>query len=145
MHHGVRTYWGTGGNLCIRDYYFYIIFIIPILKELMIYIVSLLLLLLLLLLLYAVMAWRSVKGSTGTTLPLTLLLLLTPRILYLGIKWRWMVSFTFRPLHFSVWHYMRGLWTFLFRTALGPTQPPIQWVRRALSLGVKRPRREADH
>jgi hypothetical protein len=38
---------------------------------------------------------------------------------------------------------------FLFSTsstpALGPTQPPIQWVRRALSSGVKRPGREADH
>jgi hypothetical protein len=29
--------------------------------------------------------------------------------------------------------------------ALGPTQPPIQWVPEALSLGVKRPEREADH
>jgi hypothetical protein len=29
--------------------------------------------------------------------------------------------------------------------ALGPTQPLIQWVPRALSLGVKRPGREADH
>jgi hypothetical protein len=28
---------------------------------------------------------------------------------------------------------------------LGPTQPPIQWVWGALSLGVKRPGREADH
>jgi hypothetical protein len=28
---------------------------------------------------------------------------------------------------------------------LGPTQPPIQWERGALSLGVKRPGREADH
>jgi hypothetical protein len=28
---------------------------------------------------------------------------------------------------------------------LGSTQPPIQWVPVALSLGVKRPRREADH
>jgi hypothetical protein len=27
----------------------------------------------------------------------------------------------------------------------GPTQPPIQWVPGTLSLGVKRPRREADH
>jgi hypothetical protein len=45
--------------------------------------------------------------------------------------------------------YRRGLWTFLFtiasRTALGPTQHPIQGVPRALSLGVKRPGREADH
>jgi hypothetical protein len=29
--------------------------------------------------------------------------------------------------------------------ALGPTQPPIQWVPGALSLGVKRRGREADH
>jgi hypothetical protein len=28
---------------------------------------------------------------------------------------------------------------------LGPTQPPIQWLPGALSLGVKRPGREADH
>jgi hypothetical protein len=42
-----------------------------------------------------------------------------------------------------------GLGIFLFATAsrpvLGPTQPPIQWVSGALSLGVKRPGREADH
>jgi hypothetical protein len=42
-----------------------------------------------------------------------------------------------------------GLGIFLFttasRTALGSTQPPIQWVPGALSLGVKRPGREADH
>jgi hypothetical protein len=42
-----------------------------------------------------------------------------------------------------------GVGIFLFttasRTALGPTQPPIQWVAGALSLGVKRPGREADH
>jgi hypothetical protein len=31
------------------------------------------------------------------------------------------------------------------RTALGPTQPPIQGVPLALSLEVKRPGREADH
>jgi hypothetical protein len=30
------------------------------------------------------------------------------------------------------------------RTALGLTQPPIQWVPGALSLGVKRPGHEAD-
>jgi hypothetical protein len=42
-----------------------------------------------------------------------------------------------------------GLGIFLFttasRTALGPTQPPIQWVPGALSLVLKRPGREADH
>jgi hypothetical protein len=31
------------------------------------------------------------------------------------------------------------------RMALGPTQPPIQWVPGALSLEVKRQGREADH
>jgi hypothetical protein len=31
------------------------------------------------------------------------------------------------------------------RTALGPTQPPIQQASGALSLGVKRPGRETDH
>jgi hypothetical protein len=35
--------------------------------------------------------------------------------------------------------------TTLFRTNLGPTQPPIQWVTGAFPLGVKWPRREADH
>jgi hypothetical protein len=29
--------------------------------------------------------------------------------------------------------------------ALEPTQPPIQWVPGAFSLGIKRPGREADH
>jgi len=31
------------------------------------------------------------------------------------------------------------------RTAMGPTQPPIQWVPGALSLGVKWPGQEADN
>jgi hypothetical protein len=35
--------------------------------------------------------------------------------------------------------------TTVSRTALGATQPPIQWVPGALFLGVKRPGREADH
>jgi hypothetical protein len=43
----------------------------------------------------------------------------------------------------------QGLGIFFFttasRTALGLTQPPIQWVPGALSLGIKRPGREADH
>jgi hypothetical protein len=37
------------------------------------------------------------------------------------------------------------LFTTASRTALGPTQTPIQWVPGALSLGLKRPGREADH
>jgi hypothetical protein len=37
------------------------------------------------------------------------------------------------------------LFTTAFRSALGPNQPPIQWVPGALSLWVKRPGREADY
>jgi hypothetical protein len=37
------------------------------------------------------------------------------------------------------------LFTTVPRPALGPTQPPIQWVPGALSLGVQRPERETDH
>jgi hypothetical protein len=43
----------------------------------------------------------------------------------------------------------QGLGIFLFTTesrpALGPIQPPIQWVPGTLSLGLKRPGCEADH
>jgi hypothetical protein len=43
----------------------------------------------------------------------------------------------------------QGLEIFLLTTgsrpALGPNQPPIQWVPGALSLEVKRQGREADH
>jgi len=37
------------------------------------------------------------------------------------------------------------LFTTASRTALWPTQPPIQWVPGFLSLGVKRRGREFDH
>jgi hypothetical protein len=37
-----------------------------------------------------------------------------------------------------------GTGNFLFAT-VGPTQPPVQGVPGDLSLGVKRPGREADH
>jgi hypothetical protein len=51
--------------------------------------------------------------------------------------------------HCSRFRFPAGLGILLFtaasRTALGPTQPPIQWVPGALSLGVKRPEREPDH
>jgi len=33
----------------------------------------------------------------------------------------------------------------VYRTSLGHTQPPIQWVPGTLSLGVKRPVCLADH
>jgi hypothetical protein len=59
---------------------------------------------------------------------------------------RWPTDWTIGVVGFDS---RRGLGIFLFitasRTALGPTQPPIQWVPGALSLRVKRPGREADH
>jgi hypothetical protein len=59
---------------------------------------------------------------------------------------RWATGWTIGVLGFD---FRRGLGIFHFttasRTALGPTQPPIQWVPGALSLGVKRQAREADH
>jgi hypothetical protein len=43
----------------------------------------------------------------------------------------------------------QGLRIFFFTAesgpALGPTQPALQWAPRDLSLGVKRPKREADN
>jgi len=52
-------------------------------------------------------------------------------------------------LDFRGFESRQGLGIFLFTTAsrpaLGPTQPPIQWVPGALSLGLKLPGREADH
>jgi hypothetical protein len=58
----------------------------------------------------------------------------------------WDLGWTIGVLGFDSW---RGLGIFLFtaasRTALGPTQPLIQWVLGVLSLGIKWPGREADH
>jgi hypothetical protein len=59
---------------------------------------------------------------------------------------RWAMGWMIGVLGFNSW---RGLGIFLFTTAsgttLGPTQPPIQWVPGAVSLGVKRQECEADH
>jgi hypothetical protein len=58
---------------------------------------------------------------------------------------RWATGWTIEVLRF---YSRRRLGIFLItasRTAQEPTQPPIQWVPRALSLGIKRPGREADH
>jgi hypothetical protein len=58
----------------------------------------------------------------------------------------WATGWTIGVLGFDS---RRGLGIFLFTTvstvALGPAQPPIQWVPGSLFLGVKRPGREADH
>jgi hypothetical protein len=37
------------------------------------------------------------------------------------------------------------IFSMLSRPALGPTQPPIQWLRGTIPSGVKRQGREADH
>jgi hypothetical protein len=59
---------------------------------------------------------------------------------------RWATGWTIGVLGFDSWREL-GIFPFTTasRTALGPTQPPIKWVLGALSLGVKRPGREADH
>jgi hypothetical protein len=51
------------------------------------------------------------------------------------------------PCNLIEQHSMKGIFLFTTasRTALGPTQPPIQWVPESLSLGVKRPGGEACH
>jgi hypothetical protein len=56
------------------------------------------------------------------------------------------MGWTIGVLGFDSW---QGLGIFIFTTtsrmALGPAQPPIQWILGALSLGVKWPGHEADH
>jgi hypothetical protein len=57
----------------------------------------------------------------------------------------WATGRMIRVLEFD---FRRGLGIFFTtasRPALGPTQPPIQWVPGTLSVGVKRLGREANH
>jgi hypothetical protein len=54
----------------------------------------------------------------------------------------WMIGFL--GFNSSCWPEI-FLLTTASRTALRPTQPPIQWVTGALSSGLKVPGREADH
>jgi hypothetical protein len=58
--------------------------------------------------------------------------------LFLQIR-HWPMSLHKNELHFTI------IFTAMSKRALGPTQPPIQWIPGALSLGVKRPEREVDH
>jgi hypothetical protein len=53
----------------------------------------------------------------------------------------YLINFDLMPLIIPT-----GGWEFFSSPpALGPTQPPIQWIPGSLFLGIKRPGREADH
>jgi hypothetical protein len=58
---------------------------------------------------------------------------------------RWATGWTIGVLWFDSRRELGIFFTTASRTALGPTQSPIQWVPGTLPLGVKRPGREADH
>jgi hypothetical protein len=61
-------------------------------------------------------------------------------------QYHWATVWTIRVLGFDSRRRLGiFLFTIAFRTALRPTQPPIQWVPGALSLDVKRSGREAYH
>jgi hypothetical protein len=63
-----------------------------------------------------------------------------------GLYKRWSTGWTIGVLGFYSRRRQRIFsFTTASRTALGPIQPPTQWVPGALSLGVKRPGHEADH
>jgi hypothetical protein len=59
------------------------------------------------------------------------------------------ILMSYRTIGVIGFDFRRGLGIFLFttasRTALVFTQPPIQWVQGAFSVGVERPGREANH
>jgi hypothetical protein len=60
--------------------------------------------------------------------------------------YHWATSWMIGVLGFNSWQgFGIFLFTIVFRTALEPTQPPIQWVPGALSLQVKQLGHEADH
>jgi hypothetical protein len=60
-----------------------------------------------------------------------------------SVVWLWATSWM---IEFRVTVRARNFFfTTASRLTLGPTQSPIQWVPGALSLGVKRPGREAGH
>jgi hypothetical protein len=68
---------------------------------------------------------------------------------YKNLKWIYQRLTASWTIGWSAFDSRRELGIFLFHTAsrpvLGPTEPPIQWVPGALSLGLKRPECEADH
>jgi hypothetical protein len=79
---------------------------------------------------------RRAPARRNTTI---LTMIYVVRMVYSSVGIRWATGWMSEVLGFDSW---RGLGIFLFtivsRTALEPTQPPIQWIPGALSLGVKR-------
>jgi len=68
------------------------------------------------------------------------------------LEWEWRIRIVIAlGYELDDWGFesLLGLGIFLLTTAsrqaLGPTHPPIQWVLGALSLGIKRPGRDAQH
>jgi hypothetical protein len=83
---------------------------------------------------------RGCVFSEIEVLGLSLMLLKTPLCHYVISSTATVNSHVFEFMTKVVIHFLYHI-----RNALGPTQPPIQWLTGALSLGVKRPGREADH
>jgi hypothetical protein len=87
------------------------------------------------------------------------MILTVSQILYLAFlslrqimtRWSWTCGILSHDSSDSIvkWMISAGLQIFLFATApnpaLGPTQPPIKWVPRALSPVIRQPKRDADH
>jgi hypothetical protein len=91
---------------------------------------------------YAFMAWCLVKHRDNVRY--VTLRYVTLR--YITLHYITIVGWTIGILAFdSQWGLEIFLFTTASRTALGSIQPPMQWVPGALSMGVKRPEREADH
>jgi hypothetical protein len=90
-----------------------------------------------------ILSYLLLLGRPGGVFPLGVLIKISYAFFTYSIR---ATGWTIEVLGFD---YRRGLGIFLFTTAsgaaLGPARPPVRWVPGTLSLGVKRPGREADH
>jgi hypothetical protein len=92
---------------------------------------------------HCTLAWaRCMQSTISHPISLNPALILSSHIRLSGTE----LGYGLDDQRFQTW---QGLGIFPFitasRSALGTSQPPIQWVPRDLSLGVKRQGREADH